>query len=371
MKRILIYDAKPGMILARPVYSRDGVLLIKAGKKLTEKLIKSLFDYAIPTVYIVQPKPWEEINIQTAYEKVKELPDVISFETRLEAEKLVAEFMSDIKAGQLFNVKKARAVINEMIAQIISYPKVLTKLSDIRILDDYTFAHSVNVCTLAIAVGHVMGLEKSALYELAMGALLHDVGKCFIPESILNKPGPLTNEEMKIVRTHTERGFQILRMHPEISTLAANVARQHHERVNGTGYPQGLSEKQIHIFAKIVAVVDAYDALTADRVYKNMVLPYEAIEVLIASSYHSYDAEIVKAFVQNLAIYPIGSIVELLDGRLATVININRGIPYRPVVKIISDQYGNTVLRGEIIDLMKEPTVFVKKVLQFKNVELI
>jgi len=177
MKRILIYEAQPGMILARPVFSRDGTLLVKSGKRLTDNLIKKLIEHAVPTVYVVQPRPWEELNIQAAYEKFKEFPDVISFETRLEAEKLVAEIMEDIKVGRLFDVKRARYIVSEMIEQVISYPKVLTKLADIRILDDYTFAHSVNVCTLAIAVGHVMGLEKSALYDLAMGALLHDVGK--------------------------------------------------------------------------------------------------------------------------------------------------------------------------------------------------
>jgi len=176
---------------------------------------------------------------------------------------------------------------------------------------------------------------------------------------------------MEIIKLHPDKGYKFLRMHPEISAVSANIARQHHERVNGTGYPNGTAGDHIHLFAKIVAVVYAYDAMTADRIYKNMVLPYEAVEVLIASAYNLYDAEIVKAFVQNLAIFPIGSTVELLDGRIGKVVSINRGIPFRPVVKILTDFYGHQVLHGETIDLMREPTIFIKRVIQFKNHEML
>jgi len=359
------------MTLAKTVYSRDGKRLLNLGLKLTDAYIKKLMDYGIPTVYIQDPAPADDFQLIRIYENVKELPDVINFETRLEAEKIIRNIMQDVKLGQLFDVQPAKQIVKKMASEIMANKNIIAKLSDIRILDDYTFAHCVNVCVLSMATGVILNYSPHKLYDLGLGALLHDVGKVKVPNEILNKPSPLDSEELIHIHRHPIYGYEILRQHPDVNALAANVALQHHEKYNGTGYPKGLAGGNIHEFAKIVAIADVYDALTADRVYKNMILPYEAIEVIIASSGYQFDPELVKTFVRNTAIYPIGSLVELNTGERGIVIRNNRSLPMRPTVRIMTDPGGREIEDGPEVDLMVHTTLFVNKVIRFRNTVLI
>ncbi len=367
MKRLSVFDIKPGMTLAKMVSSRDGKNLLNHGIKLTTVHINSLLEYGIPIVYIQEPDPVTDGHMVEDYHNVQELPDIIDFETRWEAEKIIRDIMTDVKLGQLFDVYPAKQTVKKMVETIMTNKNVIAKLSDIRILDDYTFAHSVNVCVLSIATGVIKDYSLRKLYDLGLGALLHDIGKVRISEDILNKPGALDYDELAEIQRHPLYGYEILRQHPEISLSAANVALQHHEKFNGTGYPKGKIGEEIHEYARIVAIADVYDALTADRVYKNMILPYEAVEIIIASSGYQFEPELVKIFIQNTAIYPVGSLVELNTGQTGIVMNNNRYLPMRPTVKIIADEQGREIKDGPEVDLMVNTTVFVNKVIRFRN----
>lgn len=366
MKRITVFDAKPGMVIARPVYGRDGRRLLLTNVELTEQYINRLVELGVPTIYIQEPDLLEDIDQGALYESVKELPDTISFETRLEAEKRLCGLMNDAKRGQLFDVQPVNEIVDTIIRQTISNRNIIGKLADIRILDDYTFAHCVNVCVLSVAMGINLGYTRRKLQELAVGALLHDLGKVMVPTDILQKPAALSQQEFEIVKQHSKDGYDMLRKIPGISLLAANIALQHHERYNGEGYPRSINGQEIHEFARIVAIADVYDALTADRVYKNMVLPYEAVEIIIASAGYQFDPELVRVFVENTAIYPIGSMVQLNSGATGVVVKNNRNLPTRPAVRLVTDPAGEDVQDIEL-DLMTNTTTFVTKVLSFKN----
>ncbi|MHB8170867.1 MAG: HD-GYP domain-containing protein [Thermincolia bacterium] len=371
MKRLSVFDVKPGMILAKMVCSRDGNNLLKQGMKLTSTHINNLLEYGIPIVYIQQPDMFAQCHEVEEYRKIEETPDVINFETRHEAEKAIRDIMVDVKLGQLFDTYPAKQIVKKMAEEIMANKNVIAKLSDIRVLDDYTFAHSVNVCVLSMAMGVIMNYSLRKLYDLGLGALLHDIGKVRISENILNKPGALDYDELVEIHRHPVYGYEILRQHPEISALVANVAFQHHEKYNGTGYPKRIAGEQIDEYARIVAIADVYDALTANRVYKNMVLPYEAVEIIIASSGYQFEPELVKKFVQNTAIYPIGSMVELNTGEIGIVVKNNRSLPMRPTIKVITVSQGKETLDGLKIDLMVNTTVFVKKVIRFRHTILL
>lgn len=377
MKRIAIFNAKPEMVLAKEVYSRNGRLLLRKGAVLTQEWIDKLADFGVPTVYIemesaVDGAAAEEGQAGCQQDKMKkrpriEVPDMVPYQIRNEAERVVQEIMQDVKTGRLIKTNKARKVVEDIVNQLINNRHIAGKLADIRILDDYTFAHSVNVCILSISTGVIMGYSKIRLRELGIGALLHDVGKMKIPDEILNKRGPLTEREFEEIKRHTILGYEILSEHPDITSNAARISIQHHECYNGSGYPWGVRDEEVHEYSKIVAIADVYDALTADRVYKNAIMPYEAMEIIIASSGYQFDPQIIKLFVENSEIYPVGSTVELNTGETGMIVNVDRVLPTRPVIRLISDMNGKEITEDIEINLINNPTIFIKKILRFRN----
>jgi len=377
VKRIAIYNAKPEMVLAKEIYSRNGRLLLRKGVVLSREWIDRLVNYGVPTVYVEpegidlqdheQPEDGEMTGQKARRIYRNQVPDIISAEVREDAERVVREIMNDIKTGRLIKTDKARKVVENIIDRLLKTSHIAGKLADIRILDDYTFAHSVNVCILAISTGIVMGYSRIRLRELGLGALLHDVGKMKIPDAILKKPGPLTEKEFQEIKRHTVMGYELLTEQGKISSNAARIALEHHECCNGSGYPGGIDGKKIHEYSKIVALADVYDALTADRVYKNAILPYEAMEIIIASSGYQFDPVIVRIFVENSEIYPVGSIVELNNGATGIVVNVHRALPTRPIIKLIYDSTGLELMDGTEIDMMTNTTIFVNKIVSFRK----
>lgn len=357
------------MIVAKTIYSRTGTPLLKKGTSLTRTYINKLLELGIPTIYIEENK----VNMEGTGNNLdakEELPDIISFETRLQAENVVKDLMNDCKMGRIINIKPIQEIVGRIIQEVIDTRKILVKLADIRILDDYTFAHCVNVSVLSISCGMIMGYNKTQLQDLGTGALLHDIGKIKIPLEVLNKPGKLSDTEYKQIMNHSNYGYEILKTYSDIKEISALVALQHHERYNGKGYPLGISNNNIIEYSKIVALADVYDALTADRVYKNAVLPYEAIEVIIASGGFHFDPNLVKTFVENISVYPIGSIVELNDGKIGLVVNVNRNLPHRPVLRILKNEDGHSNSHYKEIDLMVNNTLFVNKIISFKSMNI-
>ncbi|ADG82884.1 HD-GYP domain-containing protein [Thermincola potens] len=363
MKRIALFDAKPNMVVGRDVRSRTGHLLLKKGAILSEKNIGMLARYGVPIIYI-------EDNLSDSSESlapVNEVPDVINWETRVRAERVVQNIFRDVKMGNVINLARPKKVVDEIINELLENANIIGKLSDIRILDDYTFAHSVNVCVLAISIGIALNYSRLRLRELGIGALLHDIGKTKVPDRILLKPANLTNEEFEEIKKHPIYGYELLNNHPDLSSNSARICLQHHERINGAGYPYKFKGAEIHEYSKIVSIADVYDALTADRVYKNAVYPYEAIEVIIASSGNHFDPDLVRLFVENISIYPVGSTVLLNTGETAVVTQVHRSFPIRPVVKLLTTADGKPVKDLKELDLMTNTTLFINKVLDFKN----
>lgn len=318
------------MKVARTVYSSDGYTLLAAGIVLKERYIRQLKFFDIPAIY-VEDDLLPDVEVE----------DVISKKTRIEAIITVKEMMTNVReqiqTGKRFLLSgpKLRETVEDIIKDLLARKKLIVNLSDIRSTDSYTFAHSVNVCVLAVLTGIALNFSKSQLLQLGMGALMHDVGKIIVPLEILNKPGRLTAEEYKIIQRHSEFGYEILQNQPGISKLSAKIAFEHHEKFDGSGYPQGLKGEDIHLFSRIVGIVDVYDALTADRVYRKGYLPHEAYEYLAATGGSMFDFDLVKVFLSHVAAYPVGTIVRLNTGEVGVVVETPIGITTRPVVRIL------------------------------------
>ncbi|MGE4283623.1 MAG: HD-GYP domain-containing protein [Clostridia bacterium] len=346
MRRISIDSIQNGAKLARSIYTEDGQVLLSAGVQLKQNYIDRLKQCNIFDIYID-----DELS------KDIEIKDIINDRTRLEAKALIRNIMEDCKHSSYFASDKVKSMVNQIVDELLYSDEILVNLSDLKTADDYTFAHSVNVCVLSIITGIKLGLNQLRLRDLGVGALLHDIGKIVIPEEILKKPAQLDAEEFEMIKKHTTLGYELIKNNPNISASSAYIVLAHHERFDGSGYPLSICGENIHLFARIVAIADVYDALTSDRVYKDKIKVHEAIEYIIALSERHFDKSIVQCFIENIAVYPIGTGILLSTGEKGIIIKLNKGFPTRPVIRIVYDANGTKKEVFPDIDLIKELNV--------------
>ncbi len=260
------------------------------------------------------------------------------------------------------HLKTMRYVIGNIVDEILQNRKVMVNIVDLRTYDDYTFSHCLNVAVLSVVLGTVMKLDRASLQELAMGAMVHDIGKIFIEKSILNKNGKLTAEEFEIVKGHVIKGFEYLKNSNDLTENALKTVLEHHEKFGGGGYPGGISGKDIHIFGRISAVADVYDALTSNRPYRKAMLPSDAVEYIMSGFNEMFDPAVVEAFIQKVAPYPVGTCVQLSNGVEGIVAKNFESAGMRPKVQVIEG--GKTT--KEYIDLKNDRgtlNITVQKVL--------
>ncbi len=358
MRKMLITDISPGMVLAKNVYSSDGKVLLAKGVVLKNNYINKLLLLNIPAVFVTDP------NLPQL-----DIPELISEETRVQAISNVRDVFNQIPIKNPQSLRKVCDSVNQIMDELLRNPKILYNLSDIRSYDNYTFSHCVNVAVLSILTGISLNLNQLQLKELGVGAIMHDIGKIALNLDILNKPSKLNLDEFEHIKSHSLCGFDLLRRLEGISSLSAHVAFQHHERVDGTGYPRGLRGDDIHIYAKIVAVVDVYDALVADRVYRHAYSSQEAAEMITYGANQQFDQQVIDAFLKNIAIFPIGSLVKLNTGDLAVVVDNNKDFQTRPIVKLLSFSKSLFVDPSQELDLCKHTNVVIQKIIKPQDPE--
>lgn len=349
MRRIGIKHARPGMELARSIYNTTGSVLIGQGVKLTSIYIQRLQDRGIHHLYI-KDELSEGIEVE----------DLVMDETRNYARSTLKSAMEDaIQGNRLNQVPRVTKAVNNIVDELLDNDDILVSIKDIRMIDDYTFSHCVNVCILSIITGIELGYNQLRLRDLGVGALLHDIGKMGVPNDILQKPGRLTQEEYELIKQHTVIGFELLRDCDDIRKPAANAALGHHERYNGSGYPRGLINEETHEYAKVIGIADVYDAMISDRVYRKGMEPFQAERYLISMGNKLFDYQLVQAFIKNIAPYPMGSGVLLNTGEKGLVSNIDSECPNRPMVRVIYNFDGSKCNEPREIDLAKNPDILI------------
>ncbi|WP_418791453.1 HD-GYP domain-containing protein [Phosphitispora sp. TUW77] len=329
MRKIDLATIKVGSKISKTIYNSKGHVLLKAGTVLTDRYIKRLQELGFTSIFI-DDGLIDDINIEEA----------ISENTRINALNCIRDIMQEVKRNKIIHVAPLKKAVNNIIDDLLTNKDIMLNLSDIRSYDDYTFNHSVNVTVISTFIGMSLHYRKDRLKDLGMGVLLHDVGKTQIPLEIINKPGRLTEEEYEIVKKHTWYGFDTLRKCPGIKLTSAHVALQHHERLDGTGYPRNLKGKRIIEFARISAIADVYDAMTSDRCYRKSIPVHEVCHYLAEGSGVQFDQHILDRFIEKVAIYPQGTRITLSDGRSGIVIKQNTGIPARPVIRLFWNEKG-------------------------------
>jgi HD-GYP domain-containing protein (c-di-GMP phosphodiesterase class II) len=229
-------------------------------------------------------------------------------------------------------------------------------------MSNYIYNHSLNVAIICISLGITHGYSRNDLNALGLGAILHDIGKTRVQPELLKLSRAFTAEEYKEVQMHTVLGYQLLKDEPNVPLLAAHCAFQHHERIDGSGYPRGIKGDEIHDFAKWIAIADSYDAMTSHRSYRSAMLPHEAMEVLYGSAGTLYDRKKVAMFRDHVAIYPLGLTVKLNTGEKGVVTQINPSYPHRPTVRIFETADGKLTQPIFEIDLSQKHTVLIESV---------
>jgi len=270
-----------------------------------------------------------------------------------EANQLIRDLMQDVRLGRQIQSECVEPVVEKITESILRNNGALLSLCRIKNKDDYTFQHSVSVCGLQTAFCRALRLSPEEIHEAGIGGLLHDIGKTRVPDEILNKPGRLTDAEFAQIKCHVVESRRILEATPGISMIAVQVAAQHHERHDGSGYPLGLKGAQISQMGQMAAIVDVYDAITSERCYHKGMEPTEAMRKIFEWSKFHFNPDLVHAFTRCIGIYPTGSLVRLESGRLAVVIGQCVDNLLKPLVRVVFHARHGHYLAPEDMDLSK------------------
>jgi HD-GYP domain-containing protein (c-di-GMP phosphodiesterase class II) len=360
MKSVYINDLVSGMYIAKPIYSLNGDLLLESGTKINKKIINSIRNTGITAVFIYAESlidmhtKLETVNIM--YKHFNECMDIESFSKR-----------KGVIPDQAYDdIKK---VMNKIFNIIKNNNEVLVDIKNIMEKDFYTYEHSLNVSVLSILVGLEIGYSEEIVIDIGIGALLHDIGKILITDSILNKPGKLTKEEYEIIKRHPVFGYEFIKDNKGLSELTKEIVLYHHERIDGSGYPEGIKINSIKNgkYINIVSFLDVFDAMTNDRIYKEKMPIYLALEFVSSQVPTILDMKVFEVLKSRISPFPPGTYVELTTGEKGIVVKNNHEEPTRPTIKVLFNQEGEAVEDEQYIDLMKNLITFIKDIYELKE----
>jgi len=332
------------MIVAQSIYNKHGASYLVKGQPISPEYIEHLENIGIPTVTVTSENP----NFQ-----LQPPEDVVQEKTRITAIETVYDAFHSVEETGRLDADAMQDVSDKILMDVLQRKENLVQLTDIRLHDTYTFAHSVNVAILSAMLGMLCRYSKADLKLLTLGAMLHDLGKIRVPSGILNKTSRLEEDEFQVIKSHPSEGARRIRemerLLPSPSVLAA-IAAQHHEHIDGCGYPAGLTGDKIHRFAKIVAIADVYDALTSERPYKKAYTPSVTHNIMVNVNIGQFDKDLLSLFFNNVAIYPVGTIVKTIHG-IGIVKSCQFGHTETPEVVVFATKDGILMDQPLIYDL--------------------
>lgn len=345
---------QPGMIIDQAIIDRAGRVLIARKTPLDEYLINSLIKMGVPGIYIREGEEDEEEKeppkvkpeIQEKFEKVK-VEDAAKVKISESVRKRVAEgvqFLYQDTNSEDFT-DTTRSITNDLMKAIEDNDAIAVDISALKVSDEYTFKHSVDVATMSMIVAKRYGFSDKQVYDIGIAGLLHDIGKSQIPADLLNKAGKLTDDEFALMKKHSVFGYRIIGEKNDLTNDIKMGVLQHHEKTNGSGYPVGVEANKINLFAKIISVADIYDALVTERPYKKAFSPRNAVE-LIMSMTGELDINAMRCFMESVILYPVGTDVPLSNGEMARVIENSPESVLRPKVMSLKT--------GKVYDLAQD-----------------
>lgn len=362
IKRFNINDVQPGMLVADNVYNSINQLLVPRDAILTEKAIARMRFHSILSVKIYigddapQPTPMSSDFAQRSYfEKLRETDEFVAFNS--DFNKTVSTFEDKLRKMLKDDSQPDNEALVGSVKSLLDSCRTGIQLFDLlhcmRSYDDITFAHSINVALICAVLGTWLGYDRDAIKTLIECGIYHDVGKLLIPKNIVEKPAALTPEEFNLMKTHTMRGYNVLRT-KDLDKHVKLGAMMHHERCNGSGYPLGIEADQIDDYAKILAIADVYEAMTSPRVYRKPKCPFDVIHIFETEGLALYDPKFLMTFMENITQSYVSNRVRLSDGTIGTIIYINKLAYSRPTIQTEA---------GEFIDLTKRQNLVIEAIL--------
>ena len=270
-----------------------------------------------------------------------------------EATRIIRSLMEDIRLGKQVDLAVTKPTVEKITASVLRNSNAMATMRRLKSLDEYTFLHSVNVCAMLASFAKVLDMELNDIHDIALGGLIHDVGKMRVAMAVLHKPGRLNDDEFRHIKSHVILGSDLMRQTPGVPPLAMEVLDFHHERYDGSGYPKGLAGDAVPRVGRMAAIIDVYDAITSNRVYAKGMSPALAVQRLFEWSKHHFDPELMQLFLKSIGIYPVGSLVRLQSQRLGVVMAQTPENLLSPVIRVIFDAKRQHYITPEVIDLSR------------------
>lgn len=358
IRRIRISDAEIGMLVAEDVVNGSGQLIFPAEARLTAKAISRINFHSIPfiRIYIEDEETETDTDVDelSYFEKLKDSEEYNTFNEQFTdvASTFEREMMRVLKEGGDTDSVTLSNGVKKILGSCRSGIQVFDLLHCTRNYDEVIFAHSLNVAIISAVLGGWLGFSKEDIDILIQCGIYHDIGKLAVPKEIVEKPGLLTSEEYAVMRTHTSRGYGILK-DMQLDKRVKLAAMMHHERCDGSGYPLGVKENQIERLTKVIAIADVYEAMTAPRKYRKARCPFEAVKLFETSGLVLFDTKYLMTFVEHIANCYMGYRVKLNDGTIGTIVYMNKQDGTRPMIRV-----GN-----KYIDLFRNSELFITEIL--------
>ena len=358
-KLIPVTDAIPGMIVADNIYTFNNILLIDKGASITDRVITRLMFYNIEQIEIIDGDSISTLpNIdQDVLNTISEQERTIINDFNISSAECVSSFKSTLSNAFIDNEEldssKLLTELDGLLSKTRNSFHLLSLLNVMKEKDDVIFHHSINVALIASIFGKILNLDDKELTTLKLGAILHDVGKLAIPQRLLTTHEKLSEKDFSIIKSHTTKGYDLLSKQ-ELPLEIKNIALMHHERCDGSGYPNGLKSNEIDKFAKIIAIADCYEAMTSPRAYRDIINPFEVIEFFETDGYRLFDPEYVIPFINAIVDSYVNKKVLLSNGAKGTIILINKLALSKPMIKLDN---------GGFIDLYVEKNVSIVRVM--------
>lgn len=373
MKKVPLAELKSGVVLDEDLLGTDLQLLLRRGSKLTDYIIDKLRERGVQYVVTAsnQFEEKDEVsldehhflvqirkNLSRIYER-SEIESVLPLELIEKTINTLRDVFKDSRMGVFRNLDSVESEIEDLFKEVVNTSGRAINIYSMSQYSDFLYWHAVNVTALMVIIYRDDPVYGKLLKEIALGSLLHNIGMMRIPVSIFNKPGQLTQREFAMVMEHPRYSYQMIKDNTNLSGEIHHMVLEHHERFDGSGYPQRLYHDAIHPLALMLSICDTYVALTSERLHRKRLSPNQAISNIIIRSFDVFGSSTVNQFLRYVGLYPVGSIVRLNDGRYAVVFAISADHPTRPVVKVIYDGNLNPIDPAEKIDLSEQSEIYV------------
>lgn len=372
--RIEVRFLTPGTVLAWPVFNDQNELVHLAYRPFAQEEIEGLLQGGTRYLYYTSQTDVGRQYVQDLKgyldQEIYQGPRTITVETQKKAVSAMMEIVHFIRSGQVSDFADAKNIVEYVLNDIHTSKDGFVNLLDIQEYDDYTYTHSLNVGVIAMVLGKRMNLSDAVLFNVGLAGFLHDIGKLRIPSEIINKPGKLTEEEYRIIKSHPRFGYEMVRHSPHVNEAVERLILFHHERADGSGYPLGLTQEKIGNLSFIIAIADFYDAMTSARSYKRALTPKEAMQVIMKQAVTHFPDKVVQQFMADMkdilregSFYELGMIVLLNTSEVGRVVDKDCTATTRPVLEILRNSRGEMLKKPIRVDMNYDGSRYISKIL--------